>query len=114
MKINDFKYWHAECIKLLVLTQPYESQAQFKLNGGSKMKLKSIVTAGALTLATLVSTQASAVLMSVDFATESGWLADGVNSGTRINSTATSLDCAAGATNATNDGLCARPSPIQV
>lgn len=66
------------------------------------MKLKSIVTAGALTLATLVSTQASAVLISVDFATQSGWLADGLNSGTRINSTATNLDCAAGTTNATN------------
>jgi hypothetical protein len=66
------------------------------------MKLKSIVTAGALTLATLVSTQASAALISVDFETKSGWLADGLNSSTRINSTATNLDCAAGATKATN------------
>jgi hypothetical protein len=67
-----------------------------------KMKLKSIVTAGALTLATLVSTQASAVIMSIDFSTQSGWLADGMNSGTRVNSTNTNLDCAAGASHAEN------------
>lgn len=91
------------CITLLVLTQPYESQAQFKLNGGSKMKLKSIVTAGALTLASLVSTQASAIIMAVDFETQSGWLADGLNSSTRINSTNTNLDCAAGVNNAANN-----------
>lgn len=66
------------------------------------MKLKSIVTAGALTLASLVSTQASAIIMSVDFETKSGWLADGVNSGTRVNSTNTNLDCAAGVNNAAN------------
>jgi|GEM_PF-4216952 len=66
------------------------------------MKLKSIVTAGALTLATLVSTQASAIIMAVDFETQSGWLADGLNSTTAIPSTGSALDCAAGINNAAN------------
>jgi hypothetical protein len=66
------------------------------------MKLKSIVTAGALTLATLVSTQASAIIMSVDFATKSGWLADGVNSSTTKVDNGAVSNCAAGATNALN------------
>lgn len=66
------------------------------------MKLKSIVTAGALTLASLVSTQASAIIMSMDFATSSGWLADGVNSSTRSASGIIS-NCDAGATNASNN-----------
>mgnify|MGYP006156225363 CR=1 FL=1 len=66
------------------------------------MKLKSIVTAGALTLASLVSTQASAIIMAVDFETQSGWLADGVNSSTTITSTGSALDCAAGINNAAN------------
>jgi hypothetical protein len=65
------------------------------------MKLKSIFTAGVLTLATLVSTQASAVIMSMDFSTKSGWLADGVNSTTKLGNTVS--NCNAGATNALNN-----------
>jgi len=65
------------------------------------MEFKTLLKASALSIATFVGSAQAALIPAIDFATKSGWLADGVNSSSK-QANGTVYDCAAGTTNATN------------
>lgn len=66
------------------------------------MKFKTLLSVSALSIATFIGSAQAAIIPAMDFATKSGWLADGLNSTTVVPSTGVVSDCAAGVSNATN------------
>lgn len=65
------------------------------------MKFKSLALVSALSIASVIGSAQAAIIPAVDFATKSGWLADGVNSSSK-QANGTVYDCAAGTTDAAN------------
>lgn len=65
------------------------------------MKFKTLLSVSALSIATFIGSAQAAIIPAMDFATKSGWLADGVNS-TSKQANGTVYDCAAGTTDAAN------------
>lgn len=65
------------------------------------MKFKTLLSVSALSIATFVGSAQAAIIPAMDFATKSGWLADGVNSSSK-QANGTVYDCAAGTTDAAN------------
>ncbi len=66
------------------------------------MKFKTLLSVRALSLAAFAGSAQAALISSLDFATKSGWLADGAHSSTIVPTTGVTSVCAAGATNAAN------------
>ncbi|MDZ7870113.1 MAG: THxN family PEP-CTERM protein [Rheinheimera sp.] len=65
------------------------------------MKFKTLLTVSALSIATFVGSVQAAIIPAIEFGTQSGWLADGVNSSSK-QANGTVYDCAAGTTDAAN------------
>ncbi len=65
------------------------------------MKFKTLLSVSALTVAMFAGSVQAAVIPALQFATQSGWLADGVNSSSK-QANGTVYDCAAGTTDAAN------------
>ncbi len=65
------------------------------------MKFKTLLSVSALSIATFIGSAQAAIIPAMDFATQSGWLADGVNSSSK-QANGTVFDCAAGTTDAAN------------
>lgn len=67
------------------------------------MKLKSLALVSALSIASFIGSVQAAIIPAMDFATKSGWLADGVNSSTKLGAPYNTVtNCQAGVTNAQN------------
>lgn len=66
------------------------------------MKFKTLLSVSALSIATFIGSAQAAIIPAMDFATKSGWLADGVNSTTIVPTTGVVSDCSAGVSNAAN------------